>query len=581
MSRFHRFAAAFLLATCATGPTAATEPCAPAPPPLGVPDPERDLAQVEEIVGALKEVTMGGICKSLTAFDFERVRASLTPGARIERLFPRAETPIVGSKIVGSKTDRTAGSLTRAAAPGCFGGGADFVSDLRRLTDGWTRVERCFFKPFRVFATREEPRRVRADLHLWIAGTGPGEARTAEKGDVEAEFEQDEAGAWRLSRLAFGERERFQADRPAFADWTERAGLPTDWPEAGYDTADIAYGQILYGGIAVGDFDGDGWPDLYLSRTGPNLLLRNDGRGGFTDVTARAGVGDTGNSQAALFADLDNDGDPDLFVVNAWYSLVKSADSKRGHVIYRNDGGGRFTRLPGELGPVGPASGATAADFDGDGRLDLYVTYYQDANLNPYHHYVEAHDGFGNRLYRNLGGFRFEDVTERAGVGGHGWSYASAWADYDEDGRIDVFVANDFGDDALYRNRGDGKFEDVAPSAGLADPANGMSADWGDYDNDGRLDLYVANMYSKTGNQFVPLFPELDPQVRQKLLWSARGNSLYRGQAGGRFEETAKKAAVNLAGWAWGSNFFDYDNDGRLDLHVANGFWQGPIADDA
>jgi hypothetical protein len=108
-----------------------------------------------------------------------------------------------------------------------------------------------------------------------------------------------------------------------------------------------------------------------------------------------------------------------------------------------------------------------------------------------------------------------------------------------------------------------------------------MSADWGDYDNDGRLDLYVANMYSKTGNQFVPLFPELDPQVRQKLLWSARGNSLYRGQAGGGFEETAKKAAVNLAGWAWGSNFFDYDNDGRLDLHVANGFWQGPIADDA
>ena len=142
-------------------------------------------------------------------------------------------------------------------------------------------------------------------------------------------------------------------------------------------------------------------------------------------------------------------------------------------------------------------------------------------------------------------------------------------------------MANDFGDDALYRNRGNGTFEDVAPRVGLADPANGMAADWGDYDNDGRLDLYVANMYSKTGNQFVPLFPDLDPEVRKKLLWSARGNSLYRGTTAAGFEETGAKAAVNLAGWAWGSNFLDYDNDGWLDLHVANGFWSGQIADDA
>jgi hypothetical protein len=573
--RRSRLAVLLILGFCASpGVRAADSSCQPPTPALEVPEPERDLTQVEEISNALKEVTMGGICKSLTAFDFERVRNSLTAGARIERLFPRTETPVV-------RGARGAGSLEKTAAPDCYGGGAELVADLRRLTAGWTRVERCFFKPFRLFATREEPRKARADLHLWLAGTGPGEARTAEKGDVTAEFEQDAAGAWHLSRLAWGERERFRSEGKAFTDQTEKASLPTDWPDAGYDTTDIAYGQILYGGVAAGDFDNDGWPDLYISRAGPNLLLRNDGHGGFTDVTARAGVSQSGNGQSALFVDLDNDGDQDLVVVNAWYSLVKGSDSKRGHALYRNDGDGTFTRIPGELGPLGPASGVTAADYDGDGRLDLYVTYYQDANLHPYHHHVEARDGFGNRLFHNLGGFRFEDVTARAGVGGRGWSYASAWADYDGDGRPDLYVANDFGDDALYRNLGGGRFEDAAPRLGVNDPANGMGVDWGDYDNDGRLDVYVANMYSKTGNEFVPLFPDLDPKVRQKLLWSARGNTLYHAKAGGGFEETGKIAAVNLAGWAWGTNFLDYDNDGRLDLHVANGFWAGTIADDA
>ncbi len=574
MPRCRSFATVFLLCGLGAATAArAADPCPPAPAPLAVPDPERNLATVEEISNAVKDVTMGGVCKALTAFDFERVRGAFAADARIERLFPRSETPIVQGR-------ETSGTLVRSARPGCFGDSADFVADLRRLTAGWTRVERCFFKPFHVFATREEPRRARVDLHLWLGGSGPGAARTAEKGEVAAELVQDAAGAWRISRLAFGERERFHAERPAFSDWTERAGLPTDWPDVGYDTSDLAYGQILYGGIAVGDFNNDGWPDLYVSRAGQSLLLQNDGHGGFIDVTERAGLGGSGNGQAALFVDLDNDGNLDLVVVNAWYTLVKGEQSKRGTLIYRNNGDGTFTRMA-ELGPLGPASGVTAADFDGDGRLDLYVTYYQDPNLHPYHHSVEASDGFGNHLYRNLGNFRFEDVTAKAGVGGHGWSYASAWADYDQDGHIDLFVANDFGDDYLFRNRGDGTFEEVAAKMGVADPANGMSADWGDYDNDGRLDLYVANMYSKTGNEFVPLFPELDPAVRQKLLWSAHGNSLYHARAGGGFEEVSQQAGVNLGGWAWSSNFFDYDNDGWLDLHVANGFWAGQVADDA
>ncbi|MGH7319257.1 MAG: FG-GAP repeat domain-containing protein [Candidatus Rokuibacteriota bacterium] len=544
------------------------------PPALQVVDPERDLHEIETISDALKRATMGGLCSALTAFDFEKIRGHFTPDARVQRIFPRVETRLI-------QGPDTTGSLVRSADPGRFGGVSDFLADLRELTVGWARVERCFFKPFRIFATQGEHRRASVELHFWLGGVERTGGRVSEKGDVVAEVAKDRPGSWRFTRLEFRERERFRAREPAFRDWTERARLPTDWPDVGYVSGDLNFGQILYGGIAVGDYDGDGWPDLYVSRTGPNLLLRNKGDGTFEDVTARAGVGDPGNSQAALFADFDNDGHLDLLVVNAWYSLIPGEHSKRGHTLYRNNGDGTFTRMPLELGPIGPASGASAADFDGDGLLDIYVTYYQDEELHPYHHYIEARDGFGNRLYRNLGQFRFEDVTERAGVGGNGWSYASAWADFDEDGKIDLYVANDFGDSYLFRNRGHGTFEEVAAKAGVANPANGMSADWGDYDNDGRLDLYVANMYSKTGNQFLAVDPRLTEEVRRKLLFSVQGNALYRNRGDGTFEETGRRLGANLAGWAWGSNFFDYDNDGWLDLHVANGFWAGELEGDA
>ena len=545
-----------------------------APAPFQIPEPERDLSKVEAISDALKKVTMGGICSAVTSLDFAKVRESFTADARVQRLFPRVVTPVV-------RGQGTIGSVVAPANRDRFGDVDTFLADLRELAAGWTRVERCFFKPFRIFATQGKERRASVELHLWLGGVERMGARVSEKGEVVAEAQEDGTGSWRLTRLEFRERERFVANRVAFSDWTERARLPTDWPDVGYTPGDLNFGQILYGGIAVGDYDGDGWPDLYVSRAGPNLLLRNKGDGTFEDVTARAGVGDPGNSQAAIFADFDNDGRPDLLVVNASYSLIPGEHSKRGHSIYRNNGDGTFTKMPMTLGPIGTASSACVADFDGDGLLDIYVTYYQDETLYPFHHPIEARDGFGNRLYRNLGNFRFEDVTERAGVGGSGWSFACSWADFDEDGKIDLYVANDFGDSYLFRNRGDGTFEEIAGKAGVVNPANGMSVDWGDYDNDGRLDLYVGNMYSKTGNQSLALDRTLGEVVRNKLLFSVQGNTLYRNRGDGTFEETGRRLGASLAGWAWGSNFFDYDNDGWLDIFVANGFWAGELEADA
>ena len=555
-------------------PTSSPASCETAPPRLVIAEPDRNLLEIEAISNALKALTKGDFCPAVTAFQFDKLSASLAPDVHVQRLFPSRSVSVVDGS-------QGAGMLVNPERPECFGNADDFVADMRSLVGQWRTVERCSFEPFRIFVTKDATRRAAVDLHLWLGGVDEKGGRVSEKGDVAAELEETAEGSWRFTRLQFGERQRFRGVGQVFADRTESARLPTAWQDEGYEPDNLQFGQILYGGVATGDYDGDGWADLYISRAGRNFLFRNDGHGHFEDVSERAGVADPGNSQAALFADLDNDGDQDLVVVNAWYSLVLGPHSKRGHQVYRNNGDGTFQLLPASLGPIGPASGISAADFDNDGLVDLYVTYYQDEHRHPYHHFVEARDGFGNHLYRNRGNLRFDDVTRTAGVGGTGWSYASAWVDFDEDRRIDLYVANDFGDNALFRNRGDGTFEEIAAKAGVNDPANGMSADWGDYDNDGHFDLYIANMYSKTGNQFLPLYPDLGDEIRRKLQFAVQGNSLYRNRGNGTFEETGRRLGVNLAGWAWGSNFFDYDNDGWLDLHVANGFWAGPSDADA
>jgi hypothetical protein len=532
------------------------------PPPL-IPDPDRDLYRVEQISNAIKRTTMDGICRALRRGRYERLAPLLSKDARLQRLFPRSERQVL-------RTTQTTATLVRSNGA-CFGDRDAFAQDLRTLV-GSLRLERCFFKPFRIFATSGPRRRASADLHLWLGGSAPGGERVSEKGDVAAEFREDRDGVWRLSWLSFGERERFAARTVAFADWTERARLPTRWPDRGVSRENET---LHWGPITVADFDGDGWPDIFVPRAGQSLLLRNDGHGGFEDVTARSGIGEPGFSQAAIFADFDNDGHPDLFVVNALYSTMSAPELRWHHALYRNNGDGTFSLQPVDFGSPGPASGASVADYDGDGLLDIYVTYYQDVERVAKFHPIEARNGFGNRLFRNRGGLRFQETTRTAGVAGNGWALASAWADYDGDGKIDLFVANDFGDNQLFRNRGDGSFEEVAARAGVAGPGNGMSIDWGDFDNDGHLDAYVSNMYSKTGNEMIPLYKDLGETVRAKLLKSVQGNALYRNRGNGRFEEVGRELGVNLGGWSWGANFFDYDNDGWLDIHAANGFFEG------
>jgi hypothetical protein len=268
-------------------------------------------------------------------------------------------------------------------------------------------------------------------------------------------------------------------------------------------------------GLAVGDVDGDGHEDVYFcNQLGPNALYRNKGGGTFEDVTRRAGVG-LGDrvSVAATFADYDNDGDQDLFVTS----------TRGGNVLFRNQGDGTFQDVTKDAGVSLVAHSQTAAffDYDNDGRLDLFVTNTAGWTLNDFDEqgrYFPGRADFWdlaespkeyNVLYRNQGDGTFTDVTEKAGLKGKGWGGDVAVFDCDEDGRLDLFVTNMFGANQLYRNNGDGTFTDVTRDRLGRTSWGAIGSKPFDFNNDGRLDLYVVDMHS---DMWLPVAVDPDPR---------------------------------------------------------------------
>lgn len=351
------------------------------------------------------------------------------------------------------------------------------------------------------------------------------------------------------------------AKRLRFTDVTAQAGLLRG-----------DYGM----GVAVGDYDNDGDPDVFITNFGPNRLYQNNGDGTFSDVTQTSGAGldDPRWSTSASFADYDGDGDLDLFVAN--YVDFTARDNKICHDpvgvrdycgplrfrpvpdrLFRNDGRGKFsdvTEAAGISKADGAGLGVAAADFNDDRRLDFYV----------------ANDASANQLWINQGDGTFLDEALLAGValsmdGLPEGSMGLAVGDADNDGDVDMFVTNITGEThAYYRNRGGGAFEDARLLAGLGAPTapyTGFGTDWCDYDGDGWLDLFVAN-------GAVTL---LEAVSGSRLPFGQR-NQLFRNRGGARFEDVtaASGPAFQLSEVSRGAAFGDIDNDGDVDVLVTN-----------
>ncbi len=348
-------------------------------------------------------------------------------------------------------------------------------------------------------------------------------------------------------------------------------------------------------GVAAADVDGDGLIDLYfVTQVGENQLWRNLGGGRFENITAAAGVSVTDPiSVTASFADIDNDGDADLYV-----TVVR-----QGNHLFENDGSGRFRDISSQSGLdyKGHPSGAIFFDYDRDGLLDLFLvnvgTYTTDRlstvpietvsapGGGEYTYYVGLDDGFSGHLYpersersilfKNAGNNRFVDVSEDVGLLDMSWSGDAHPVDGNDDGWPDLYVLNMQGHDQYYENVGGERFErrsrDVFPKT----PWGSMGISVFDYDNDGRLDIYVTDMHSDMSERIGPEREKLKADVKYAADYlrsggaSIYGNAFYRSVGQGRFEEISDRIGVENY-WPWGTSVGDLNADGYEDLFIAS-----------
>jgi hypothetical protein len=359
-------------------------------------------------------------------------------------------------------------------------------------------------------------------------------------------------------------------DPPAvrFADVTRAAGIDFLHRTGAAGTKYLI--ETMGSGVCVLDYDSDGKPDLYFVQSAPlpnapadpllrAALYRNRGDGTFTEVAAAAGVGNEGAyGMGCAVADVDNDGDEDLYVTNFGPNR-----------LYLNRGNGTFAEVGRKARVDDPGWGTAAAfaDYDGDGDVDLFVANYLDFTLEKHKRcgdaarklisycHPDAYAGVADVLYRNDGGAVFTDVTRAAGLWTlEGKGLGAVWSDYDEDGDPDLYVANDSVRNFLFRNEGNGTFTDMTLFSGTGyseegRPQAGMGVDAADADGDGRLDLFVTNLSNET-------------------------NELYRNNGDGTFTigtNAAGLGAPSLLFVGFGTSFFDADNDADLDLIVTNG----------
>src|SRR5213596_445861 len=357
------------------------------------------------------------------------------------------------------------------------------------------------------------------------------------------------------------------------------------------DDAGKAYKLAHYdhgSGLCAADVDGDGLPDLYfLTQLGTNELWKNLGGGRFVDITTRAGLAMPDQiAVGCAFADIDNDGDPDLFVTTV----------RHGNRLFENLGDGTFRDITAQAGVEysGHSSGAVFFDYDGDGLLDLYVTnvgVYTSETKGPGGYYVGLPDAFHGHthpdraetsiLYHNLGGNRFEDVTRRLGLLDSSWSGDATVIDVNDDGWPDLYVLDMQGENHLWRNAAGKRFHDATRQYFPKTPWGAMGVKAFDFNGDGRLDLLVTDMHSDMWVNIppgdwaaearkadtLPAPVDFFPTGRSRFIF---GNALFANQGGGKFAEVSDSVGVETY-WPWGPSVDDLNADGWDDIFITAG----------
>ena len=450
-------------------------------------------------------------------------------------------------------------------------GWSQFLSHFSEVEDARFKVKQATFDDTaKAMLGAEEPTAIvgatgRARVAFFVIGRNAENEREWARGVVEAKFRYAEGGHWQFQSFTLTSFDSLVATTDIFSEVSVPAGVAatvTPFGSAGNDS-------FVYRGAAAADFNNDGWIDLFVCGVEHNFLYLNDGHGHFRDASHEAGLDNVEPCVAPVALDYDNDGDEDVFLTNVGQQMLLRNRLKE-------DGALKFEDVSVAAGVAHQAIGFSAAvgDVNGDGLPDIYVTSYNYYGKVVPNNWYQATNGTNNLLFINQGNGKFKEEATRWGVDDHRWSYAAEFVDIDGDGRLDLYVVNDFGEKALFMNKGD-HFVDEAKERGVLDPGNGMGVSFGDYNNDGLLDLHVTNMSSTAGNRILArLFPTAGPKdnVLKKL---AAGNSLYKNDGKGFFRDVTADVGGLSGGWAWGGGFIDFDNDGWEDLYTPNGFISG------
>jgi Flp pilus assembly protein TadD/peroxiredoxin len=474
-------------------------------------------------------------------------------------------------------------------------GGAKFLEQMRAYLSAFESLQTAEFQIVTIEEKSHSPLTVQSQIRYELVGICQDGRREERIGNWNADWMYADSTGWQILRLTATQESLSRARLPVFLDVTEQALgniesyktqlLPgtDDWRTV----LDGACGVDVYGntGIAAGDYNNDALDDLYICQPPslPNRLYRNRGDGTFEDVTEAAGVGVLDGTACALFADFENKGLQDLLVVCA-----------TGPLLFLNQGNGKFALKRDAFQFAKPPSGAfthaSVADYDKDGKLDIYFGVYNYyLGLDQYHYpvpYFDARNGPPNFLLHNEGNATFVDRTEAAGlnVDNDRYTFSCVWGDYNNDGWPDLYVVNDFGRNCLYRNNTDGTFTAVSSEAHVEDVGAGMSACWLDFDNDGNQDIHAAGMWVAAGMRVFGqqrFHGKQTEAIRALYRRHMTGNSLYRNLGTGKFQNVAEQAGIEMGRWAWSTDALDFDHDGYPDLYVANGYISGSDNRDA
>ncbi len=455
----------------------------------------------------------------------------------------------------------------------------EFMRDWLEFLDHFTEIEDARFK---VKASSFEPdassvpnadvptatvgSKGTARVAFYVIGRNPDGQRESARGVADVGVRYAVTKRWQFEAFTLISLDSMVAETDIFSEVSKPAGVAATIPAWGSRGNPASF---VWHGACAADFDGDGTIDLFVTGPDRNYLYLNDGHGHFRDASEETGVKYLATGVAPLAVDFNNNGAPDIFISNVGKQILLENRLKK-------DGKLTFRDVSLESGVAVDAIGfsAVAADVNGDGLPDIYVTSYNRYGQVAPNSWFHATNGTPNLLFINQGDGTFKEEAKKWGVDDSRWSYAAAFADVNGDGRLDLLVANDFGEKGLFINKGD-HFVDEAAARGVLDPGNGMGVAFGDYDNDGVLDIFTTNMSSTAGNRILSrLFPNSSPtdNVLKKL---AAGNDLYENTGNGYYRRVTEEVGGLAAGWAWGGGFIDFDNDGWEDIYTPNGFISG------